>query len=89
MSLEGPTPYRAKGTGTISILFFDFDVDFNETWGETRNTSLPPIEIMPKVREEFNKLENWKAQLPVGNNILVSLRKITRIGGRSTGNRDQ
>jgi hypothetical protein len=76
MSLEGPTPYRAKGTGTISILFFDFDVDFDETWGETRNTSLPPIEIMPKVREEFNKLENWKAQLPAGNNLLVSLRKI-------------
>jgi hypothetical protein len=76
MSLEGPTPYRAKGTGSISFLFFDFDVDFDETWGESRNTSLPPIEIMPKVREEFNKLENWRAQLPAGNNILVSLRKI-------------
>lgn len=76
MSLEGPTPYRAKGTGTISILFFDFDVDFDETWGESRNTKLPPIEIMPKVTEEFNKLENWKAQLPTGSNILVALREI-------------
>jgi hypothetical protein len=76
MSLEGPTPYRAKGTGTISILFFDFDVDFDETWGESRNTTLPPIEIMPMVREEFNKLANWKATLPEGSNILVSLRKI-------------
>lgn len=76
MSLEGPTPYRAKGTGTISILFFDFDVDFDETWGESRNTALPPIEIMPMVREEFNKLANWKASLPAGSNILVSLRKI-------------
>ncbi|WP_343702775.1 DUF6603 domain-containing protein [Chitinophaga sp.] len=76
MSLEGPTPYRAKGTGTISILFFDFDVDFDETWGESRNTTLPPIEIMPMVREEFNKLANWKARLPEGSHILVSLRKI-------------
>ncbi|MFT3901542.1 MAG: hypothetical protein QM727_00040 [Niabella sp.] len=76
MSLEGPTPYRAKGTGTISILFFDFDVDFDETWGESRNTTLPPIEIMPKVTEEFNKLENWKAKLPAGSNILVALREI-------------
>lgn len=76
MSLEGPTPYRAKGTGTISILFFDFDVDFDETWGESQNTTLPPIEIMPRVREEFNKLENWKAVLPAGNNLLVTLRKI-------------
>ncbi len=76
LSLEGPTPYRAKGTGTISILFFDFDVEIDETWGESRNTSLPPIEIMPRVREEFNKLENWKAELPAGSNLLVSLRKI-------------
>ncbi|WP_295120259.1 DUF6603 domain-containing protein [uncultured Chitinophaga sp.] len=76
MSLEGPTPYRAKGTGTISILFFDFDVDFDETWGESRNTLMPPIEILPKVREEFNKLSNWQAKLPAGSNILVSLRKI-------------
>lgn len=76
MSLEGPTPYRAKGTGTISILFFDFDVDFDETWGETRNTLQPPIEILPKVREEFNKLANWQARLPAGSHILVSLRKI-------------
>lgn len=76
MSLQGPTPYRAKGTGTISILFFDFDVDIDETWGESRNTTLPPITIMPRVKEEFDKLENWKAKLPAGSNILVSLRKI-------------
>ena len=76
MSLEGPTPYRAKGTGTISILFFDFDVDINETWGESRNTTLQPIAIMPRVKDEFNKLENWKAKLPAGSNPLVSLRKV-------------
>ena len=76
MSLEGPTPYRARGTGSISLLFFDIDVDFDFTWGETRNTTLPPIEIMPVVKKEFDKLENWKAVLPEGSNILVSLRKI-------------
>ncbi len=76
MSLEGPTPYRAKGTGSISLFFFDIDVDFDVTWGESQNTTLPPIEVMPLLKREFDKLENWKAQLPPGTNILVSLRKI-------------
>ncbi|GAA3953490.1 hypothetical protein GO495_31595 [Chitinophaga oryziterrae] len=76
MSLEGPTPYRAKGTGSISLLFFDVDVDFDFTWGETQNTVLPPIAVMPLLKAEFDKLVNWKAQLPAGNNILVSLRTI-------------
>lgn len=76
MSLEGPTPYRAKGTGSISLLFFDVDVDFDFTWGEAQNTVLPPIEVMPLLKAEFDKLENWKAQLPAGNNLLVSLRAI-------------
>ncbi len=76
MSLEGPTPYRAKGTGSISLFFFDIDVDFDFTWGESQNTTLPPIEVMPLLKAEFDKLENWKAQLPAGTSILVSLRKI-------------
>ena len=76
MSLEGPTPWRAKGTGSISILFFDIDVDFDVTWGDKKNTTLPPIEIMPLMKAEFDKVENWKAQLPVGNNIMVTLRKL-------------
>jgi hypothetical protein len=76
MSLEGPTPYRAKGSGSISLLFFDVDVDFDFTWGETQNTVLPPVAVLPLLKAEFDKLENWKAQLPAGNNILVSLRTI-------------
>ncbi|SHM62087.1 hypothetical protein SAMN05444266_109220 [Chitinophaga jiangningensis] len=76
MSLDGPTPYHVKGTGSISILFFDIDVDFEFSWGDSANTTLPPVEVMPLVKKEFDKLENWKAQLPEGNNLLVSLRTI-------------
>ena len=76
MSLEGPTPWRAKGTGSISILFFSIDVDFDVTWGDKKNTTLPPIEIMPILKAEFDKVENWKAELPIGNNLLVTLRKL-------------
>lgn len=76
MSLEGPTPWRAQGTGSISMLFFDFDVDFEHTWGEERATELPPVEVMPLLLAEVEKRENWRALLPSTSNLLVSLRQL-------------
>lgn len=75
-SLEGPTPWHVEGTGSISLLFFDIDVDFSHTWGEEAETTLPPIQVMPLLKAEYEKLENWRAEVPAANNILVSLRKI-------------
>jgi hypothetical protein len=75
-SLEGPSPWRAHGTGTISLLFFDIDVAFDVTWGEERDTMLPPIVVMPMLKAEFEKPANWNAILPAGNSILVSLRPL-------------
>jgi hypothetical protein len=76
-SLEGPTPWRARGTGSLSIFWvIDISVDFDFTWGESRNTTLPPLDVMPLLKAEFDKIENWRAQLPAGSNLLVSLRKL-------------
>lgn len=75
-SLEGTNPWRARGTGSISLLFFDISADFDITWGESRNTTLPPILAMPLLKGEFEKLGNWRALLPTSNNLLVSLRKL-------------
>jgi hypothetical protein len=75
-TLEGPSRWRAHGSGEISILFFDFDVDFDVSWGEENDTTLPPITVMPLLTAEFEKIENWRALLPVGNNLFVSLRKM-------------
>ncbi len=80
-SLEGPTPWRAKGKGTLSILFFEISADFDITWGDKEDTSLPPIPVMPLLKKEFEKAENWRAELPAGNNLLVSLRKIDEAAG--------
>jgi Family of unknown function (DUF6603) len=76
MSLEGPTPWRARGTGSISLLFFDIDVDFDITWGEARDTQLEPIAVLPVIAGELGKADNWKALAPASNNLLVSLRKL-------------
>ena len=75
-SLEGPSPWHVEGTGSISILFWDIDVDFSHTWGDKEETRLPPISVMPILVAEFEKVENWTAQLANANQLLVSLRTI-------------
>lgn len=75
-TLEGPTPWRAHGTGTISLFFFDIDVGFDVTWGEERDTVLPPVPVMPMLKQEFEKASNWNALVPAGNSLLVSLRQL-------------
>ncbi len=76
LSLEGPTPWHAHGTGSISILFFSIDVSFDVTWGDRKDTSLPPVDVMPIFLGEIDKQENWKALPPPSSNLLVTLRKL-------------
>jgi hypothetical protein len=76
MSLEGPSRWRARGTGSIELLFFDISVDFDVTWGEHRDTSLPPIQVMERVHAELQKAESWAARLPAGNHLSVTLRTL-------------
>jgi len=75
-SLEGPTPWRIAGAASVSFLFFDVSVDFEETWGEERATVLPPMAAMGLLAAEVEKVENWTAELPAGTHLLVSLRAI-------------
>lgn len=74
--LEGPTPWRAKGRGSISLFFFDISADFDITWGDSQDTTLPPIKVIEDLVKEINKVENWKAELPAANNLFVALRKL-------------
>lgn len=75
-SLEGPAPWHIKGHGSISLLFFDIDVEFEKTWGEAENDQLPPVAVFPILTAELAKAENWRAILPSGQNLLVSLRQL-------------
>ena len=76
LTLEGPTPWHANGTASISFFFFSIDVGIDVTWGDARDTTLPPVAVMPIVAGELGKRSNWKAQLPRGSNLLVSLRDL-------------
>jgi hypothetical protein len=73
-ALEGPAPWRARGRGSIRLLFFEISAEFDITWGEGRDTTLPPISVMPLLKAEVEKSESWKASLPPGGDLLVTLR---------------
>ena len=76
LSLEGPSAWHAHGTASISILFFSVDVSIDVSWGEAKDTTLPPISVMPILTGELGKQANWRAVLPAGSNLLVSLRQL-------------
>lgn len=80
LSLSGPAPWEAKGTATLSIdlwLFsIDISVDFDIKWGDANNPLLPPVEAIPILVAEYNKLDNWRAEIPQNAHLLVSLRKL-------------
>ena len=76
-SLEGTSPWHIEGTGSISLLFWDVDVDFSKTWGDKEDTELPPISVAPILAAELDKVENWTATLGAGNALLVSLRAVS------------
>ena len=75
-ALSGPGPWRARGRGSISLLFVTLHKSFDETWGETSATTLPPIAIVPLLLGELARPANWRALTPTPNGLLVSLRKI-------------
>lgn len=74
--LEGPAPWHIKGHGGISLLFWDIDVDFETTWGDDRNSVLPPVAVLPLLQAELNKLDAWRALPPPGAGLFVSLRQM-------------
>jgi hypothetical protein len=79
--LSGPEPWRAKGSGSISILFFEISADFDITWGEDRRETLPPVDPLELLNAEIEKPANWTASLSGANKLPVSLRKLDETEG--------
>jgi hypothetical protein len=75
-TLEGPTPWRARGRGSASLLGVDVSADFDVTWGDSRSTALPAILVVPLLQGEFDKAANWRALPPPSSHLLVSLRTL-------------
>jgi hypothetical protein len=76
LTLEGPTRWHAHGTASLSFFFFSVDIGIDFSWGEDQDTNLPPVAVMPLLSAELGKQSNWRAFLPPGSNLLVSLRQL-------------
>lgn len=79
LTLDGPTPWHAHGTASISLFFFSIGISVDFTWGNSQNTMLPPIAVMPVLSGEFGKQSNWKAVPPGSSNLLVALRQLDAV----------
>ena len=76
LDLSGPTPWNAKGKASFKILFVKVKVRFDKTWGEERDTTLPDVEVLPRLTEALAARDNWRAELPARSRLLVSLKEI-------------
>jgi hypothetical protein len=58
---SGPAPYRINGHASISLLFFDVDVDIPEiSWGPASAPALPPArDPVAVLAAELGKAANW------------------------------
>lgn len=75
--LSGVNPWNARGDASISILFFEISVSFDETWGDSATAIEPPKEdLIARLTAEIDDNRNWKAEIPNGNNLHVSIRKV-------------
>ncbi len=75
LTLEGPTPWHAHGTALdLAACSSPSQSPIDVTWGDDRDTTLPPVAVLPILAAELGKRSNWKALLPPGPGLLVSLR---------------
>jgi len=63
-SLRGPTPWIARGTASFHILFFSVSVEFEKRFGEEQLDTAPLAALLPLLRAELERLDNWQAALP-------------------------
>lgn len=80
LTLSGPTPWHAWGTASVSVLFFSIPIRFDETWGEDRQITFPPVDALAALIAELNKPESWRTRAPdpgsgAGSSV-VSLRQL-------------
>jgi hypothetical protein len=76
LSLEGPTPWRARGQASVNVLFFKVTKEFDETFGQVVTVTLQPIAVVQLLLDELAKASNWRALPPPASNLGVSLRTL-------------
>jgi hypothetical protein len=77
LTLEGPTPWKAKGTARLKLCWFlTVKVRFNKTFGEERDTRLDDVAVLPLLQAALQDRQNWRSRLPGQSHLLVTVRQV-------------
>jgi hypothetical protein len=82
-TLKGPTPWNVHGEASFEIGFIikvRLSANIDVTVGESRNTLLPPIDVIGQINNAIGNVANWRAVLPPASNQHVSLRELPDAG---------
>lgn len=74
--LTGPGRWEVSGHASISLLFFDVDIDFEVGWGSAPAPALPSVRVGSAIAAAMSAPDAWTAQLPAGGTALVTLRGV-------------
>ncbi len=80
-NLSGPTPWVARGSAKIKILFFSVKVRFCITWGRKEAATLPAVDLWEPLQKALAAPESWGTALPTGRELVESLREAEKAGG--------
>jgi len=72
-TIEGPSRWHVVGKATFSILWWDITASFNESWGTPAPRVVEQVDVRALLAAELVKRENWSAQLPAGDQAMVTL----------------
>lgn len=81
LTLEGPTPWHAHGKGSFEISFIftiTISVSFDVTFGDDRNTTLPPIAVRPLIEQALGLDGNWRVMSTSNQHAHVTLRSLPK-----------
>ena len=73
MTLEGPGEWRAKGHFSFSILWWDYEIGFNEHWGSAPPAVAGPESAAAALLAELEDPDRLQPGLPLGGSALVTL----------------
>lgn len=72
-TVEGPGLWHVAGRVTFSILWWDIDKSFDESWGSSPALDIVSTDVKALLAAELARAENWSAQLPAGADAMVTL----------------
>lgn len=74
-TVSGPGRWEIEGHASISLFFFDVDIDFEVAWGDAPTPALPSVVVGDQIAAALSAPEAWHTELPSGD-PLVSLRTV-------------